>query len=38
VVAVLKGLVDSGYAKTEEVDDVIVRYGIDRDAVEPRLA
>jgi pyruvate dehydrogenase E1 component len=38
VVAVLKALADLGDAKSEEVADALVRYQIDPDAVEPRLA
>ena len=38
VVAVLNGLRATGEGKAEEVDDAIVRYGIDRDAPDPRLA
>ena len=38
VVAVLKGLADSHEGKAEEVADAIAAYGIDPEAVEPRLA
>ena len=38
VVAVLAGLSDTDDAKPEEVADAIVRYGIEPDAVEPRVA
>jgi len=38
VVAVLNGLRATGEGKAEEVDDAIARYGIDRDAPDPRLA
>jgi pyruvate dehydrogenase E1 component len=38
VVAVLKGLADAEEASAEEVADAIVRYGVDAEAVEPRLA
>ena len=38
MVAVLKGLVDTGYGKAEEVADAIARYGIDAEALPPRLA
>src|SRR5437879_5114575 len=38
VVAVLKGLADGHEGKAEEVADAIAAYGIDPEAVEPRLA
>lgn len=38
VVAVLKALADVDDGKAEEVADAIVRYDIDADAIEPRLA
>jgi pyruvate dehydrogenase E1 component len=38
VVAVLAALVATGEAKAEEVADAISRYGIDPDAIDPRLA
>ncbi len=38
VVAVLKGLADTGDAKPEEVADAIEAYGIAADALAPRLA
>jgi pyruvate dehydrogenase E1 component len=38
VVAVLSSLVREGSAKTEEVAEAIARYGIDADAVDPRIA
>ncbi len=38
VVAVLKALADTGDAKVEEVVDAIVTYGIDAEAMSPRLA
>jgi pyruvate dehydrogenase E1 component len=38
VVAVLDSLVKEGSAKPEEVADAISRYGIDPEAVDPRLA
>jgi pyruvate dehydrogenase E1 component len=38
VVAVLKALADTGDAKVEEVADAILTYGIDTEAISPRLA
>ncbi len=38
VVAVLDGLRPTGEAKAEEVGDAIRRYGIDADALDPRMA
>ncbi|MGH9069075.1 MAG: transketolase-like TK C-terminal-containing protein, partial [Acidimicrobiales bacterium] len=38
VVAVLAALAARGEAKPEEVADAIARYGIDADAVDPRVA
>jgi pyruvate dehydrogenase E1 component len=38
VVAVLKALADIGDGKSEDVADAIASYGIDADALEPRLA
>ncbi|MEA2900548.1 MAG: pyruvate dehydrogenase component [Actinomycetota bacterium] len=38
VVAVLAALADTDDAKSEEVADAIAHYGIDPDAVEPRVA
>jgi pyruvate dehydrogenase E1 component len=36
VVAVLKGLAETGDGKAEEVEDAIAKYGIDADAPDPR--
>jgi pyruvate dehydrogenase E1 component len=38
VVAVLKALADTDEGKAEDVADAIVRYDIDPEAIEPRLA
>ncbi|MEA2704770.1 MAG: pyruvate dehydrogenase component, partial [Actinomycetota bacterium] len=38
VVATLSALAQTGDAKAEEVADAIVRYGLDPEAIEPRLA
>jgi len=38
VVAVLKALADTGEGKAEDVADAIARYGLDADAIDPRLA
>jgi pyruvate dehydrogenase E1 component len=38
VVAVLSGLAATGEAKEEEVADAIARYGIDPEAMDPRVA
>jgi len=38
VVAVLKSLADAGEGKPEDVADAIARYGLDAEAVDPRLA
>ena len=38
VVAVLSSLAQLENGKPEEVEDAIARYGLDADAVEPRLA
>ncbi|HWD24486.1 MAG TPA: pyruvate dehydrogenase (acetyl-transferring), homodimeric type [Acidimicrobiales bacterium] len=38
VIAVLAWLVEDGSVKPEEVADAIARYGIDPDAVDPRVA
>ena len=38
VVAVLKGLADTGDGKAEDVSDAIARYELAADAVDPRLA
>ena len=38
IVAVLDGLRATGDGKAEEVDDAIVRYGIDTEAPDPRIA
>ncbi len=38
VVATLSALAQTGDAKAEEVADAIARYGLDTEAVEPRLA
>jgi len=38
VVAVLKALADTDEGKPEDVVDAIARYGIDTEAVEPRVA
>jgi pyruvate dehydrogenase complex dehydrogenase (E1) component len=35
---VLKALADIGDGKSEDVADAIASYGIDADALEPRLA
>jgi pyruvate dehydrogenase E1 component len=38
VVAVLKGLAETGDGKAQEVEDAIARYDIDADAPDPRTA
>jgi pyruvate dehydrogenase E1 component len=38
VVAVLDGLMASGEAKAKEVEAAIAFYGIDADAIDPRLS
>ncbi|MGH9152447.1 MAG: pyruvate dehydrogenase (acetyl-transferring), homodimeric type [Acidimicrobiales bacterium] len=38
VVAVLKALADTGDGKAEDVADAIARYGVDPDALDPRVA
>jgi len=38
VVAVLSELADAGFVKAEEVAEAIDRYGLDADAIDPRLA